>query len=190
MKDFSYEESNNNKHNYRLVNMSQGINLIPFLVPDSLSYSKSQRTVDDKISPNTVSFRLRFPYSTIEVAATSDEYMYIDSDLLAGCYIDDIYSEIERVRYTGNISLKNLFQETHEYLLLEEYNGDFPIFTGYSEEIEWDRQSNYVYINITLKDKTSTLYSKNTLKTINLQICTYQITILNQIPCYTNLDIY
>lgn len=159
MRTFALDEANNNKHNYKLINMSQGIDLIPFLSQKNLTYSKFQKTVDEKLAANSMSFTLKFPYSTKQISATSEKYMYIDSDLLKGLFIDTLTTDISIVNVTGLVNVVDLVKENHEFIFQEIFNGDeFNIFNGIVEKVEFNREKTFFSINVTVKDKTNFLY--------------------------------
>ncbi len=162
MRELAYIQKNNNSYSYQLINSTQGIDLMPFVFKKSLSYSKFERTVDNKFSSNTMNFTLKFDYEVKEVFFKSEKLMYISSDLLKGYNLDSFTTTIsEAPTVERYILLDDVIKSGDEIYLEDEYRG---IFTGIAESTNFKRDNTGIYIDVSIKDKTNTLYEVTYLK--------------------------
>mgnify|MGYP000585459466 FL=1 len=130
----SYKQESNYKRKYKLINVNEGIDLIPFIKNRDLSYSKFEQEKDGSMSANSMSFTLTFPYSTSNLSVTSTSPMLIDAEILKNYMIDlDAFIGIEEPKVTGTIPLGNLIKKGDNIILFEETENDLLVFDGIAE---------------------------------------------------------
>ena len=155
----SYTQKNNYLRKYKLVNVNEGIDLMPFIYHKDLSYTKFEKAIDGKMSANSLSCTLKFPYSTKNVTVTTTEPMMIDAELLTNYMIDDdLFIGLETPKVTGQISLGNMFKKNDYFVLIETTENDLVVFEGILDNIKPKRDKTGIYISLSLKDKTHTMY--------------------------------
>ena len=109
----SYKQESNYKRKYKLVNIDEGIDLIPFIKNRDLSYSKFEQEKDGSMSANSMSFTLTFPYSIdelfLEKVIKKNDNIVLFEDTENGLLIFDGIAEAPKIKR----------DRTHIYLTTE-----------------------------------------------------------------------
>ncbi len=109
----SYKQESNYKRKYKLVNIDEGIDLIPFIKNRDLSYSKFEQEKDGSMSANSMSFTLTFPYSIdelfLEKMIKKNDNIVLFEDTENGLLIFDGIAEAPKIKR----------DRTHIYLTTE-----------------------------------------------------------------------
>ncbi len=155
----SYKQESNYKRKYRLVNVNEGIDLIPFVKNRDMKYGKFEQKKDGSMSANSMSFTLSFPYNTSNVTVNSSSPMLIDAEILKNYMIDlEAFAGLEEPKVTGTISLANLLKKGDNVILFEETENDLLVFDGIAEAPKIKRDKTHIYLNVEVKDRTYSLY--------------------------------
>ena len=173
----SYKQKSNYERKYRLVNVNEGIDLIPFIKNKDLKYSKFEQKKDGSMSANSMSFTLTFPYNTKDILGESANTnpMQIDAEILKNYMIDyEKFIGLEIPKVSGQISLYDLVKKSDNIVLIEETENDMKSFSGIVESVKIKRNKTNIYLNVEVKDKTYSLYEmKHTEETFfqNIYLC-------------------
>lgn len=173
----SYKQKSNYERKYRLVNVNEGIDLIPFIKNKDLKYSKFEQKKDGSMSANSMSFTLTFPYNTKDILGESANTnpMQIDAEILKNYMIDyEKFIGLEIPKVNGQISLYDLVKKSDNIVLIEETENDMKSFSGIVESVKIKRNKTNIYLNVEVKDKTYSLYEmKHTEETFfqNIYLC-------------------
>lgn len=161
----SYKQESNYKRKYRLVNVNEGIDLMPFIKNRDMKYSKFEQKKDGSMSANSMSFTLTFPYHTDNVAVNSTRPMMTDAELLKNYFTNYVgFKGLEEPQITGSISLANLIKKGDNIVFLEETENNLLIFDGIAEAPKLKRDKSNIYLNIEVKDRTYSLYEAKHIK--------------------------
>ena len=107
----SYKQENNYLRKYKLINVNEGINLIPFIKTKELTYSKFKQEKDGAMSANSMSFTLTFPYNKL-IIDTEIDVLFIDDMILKELFIDDIsLKSLEKPYVTKKIKLEEIVKK-------------------------------------------------------------------------------
>lgn len=154
----SYKQESNYKREYKLINVNEGIDLIPFIDDGNLSYSKFEQEKDGSMSANSMSFTLTFPYNMIVIDSVLD-ILYIDDSVLTDLYIDDSsLINLEQPLIVKKMSLDTIIKKGDNISFIETTENCRTVFEGIVELVKLKRDNISAYLSIEVKDRTYSLY--------------------------------